>query len=66
MPLLDRGDRFLPLTITPVDAYVQSEGFVLGRDGTVVVSVYSSSAIGRLLPEDVAGLVSHVMTTRPA
>lgn len=39
--------------------YLQSTGFVLAPDGTVVVSVYSSGAIGRLVPEDVAGLVRY-------
>ena len=30
--------------------YLQSTGFVLGPDGRVIVSVYSSGAIGRLVP----------------
>ena len=37
--------------------YVQSPGFVLDPDGRTVVSVYSIGAIGRLVPEDVVGLV---------
>lgn len=41
-------------------AYLQSTGFVLAPDGAVIVSVYSSGAIGRLVPEDVAGLVRYV------
>lgn len=40
--------------------YLQSTGFVLDPDGTVVTAVYSSGAIGRLLPDDVAGLVSYL------
>ncbi|SCE65511.1 Peroxiredoxin [Micromonospora coriariae] len=40
--------------------YLQSTGFVLDRHGKVVVSVYSSGAIGRLVPEDVAGLVRYL------
>jgi peroxiredoxin len=40
--------------------YLQSTGFVLGPDGRVVVSVYSSGAIGRLVPEDVVGLVHYM------
>jgi peroxiredoxin len=40
--------------------YLQSTGFVLDPQGRVVVSVYSSGAIGRLVPEDVAGLVRYV------
>ena len=40
--------------------YLQSTGFVLDPAGKVVVSVYSSGAIGRLVPDDVAGLVRYV------
>ncbi len=40
--------------------YLQSTGFVLAPDGTVVTAVYSSGAIGRLLPEDVVGLVKYM------
>ena len=39
---------------------VQSTGFVLDPQGKVVVSVYSSGAIGRLVPDDVAGLVRYL------
>jgi len=46
--------------VNPDPVYVQSTGFVLDPEGKVVVSVYSSGAIGRLLPEDVTGLVSYV------
>lgn len=40
--------------------FLQSTGFVLDQAGKVVVSVYSSGAIGRLVPEDVIGLVRYV------
>jgi peroxiredoxin len=40
--------------------YLQSTGFVLDPDGKVVVSVYSSGAIGRLVPEDVVGLIRYL------
>jgi peroxiredoxin len=40
--------------------YLQSTGFVLNPVGQVVVSVYSSGAIGRLIPEDVLGLVRYL------
>jgi hypothetical protein len=36
---------------------LQSTGFLLDPAGRVIVSVYSSGAIGRLVPEDVLGLV---------
>lgn len=44
----------------PSPVYLQSTGFVLNPAGNVVVSVYSSGAIGRLVPEDVAGLVRYI------
>jgi peroxiredoxin len=40
--------------------YLQSTGFVLDPEGRVVVSVYSSGAIGRLVPEDVVGLIRYL------
>jgi peroxiredoxin len=46
--------------------YLQSTGFVLDPAGKVVVSVYSSGAIGRLMPEDVAGLVRYLRSQAAA
>ena len=46
--------------VNPDPLYLQSTGFVLDPEGKVVVSVYSSGAIGRLVPEDVAGLVRYL------
>lgn len=40
--------------------YLESTGFVLDPAGRVLVSVYSSAAIGRLVPDDVIGLVRYV------
>jgi peroxiredoxin len=40
--------------------YLQSTGFVLDPQGKVIVSVYSSGAIGRLVPEDVTGLARYL------
>jgi peroxiredoxin len=40
--------------------YLQSTGFVLDLAGRVIVSVYSSGAIGRLVPDDVIGLVKYL------
>ena len=51
--------------VNPDPVYLQATGFVLGPDGKVVVSVYSSGAIGRLVPEDVAGLVEYVRAHTP-
>ena len=39
--------------------YLQSTGFVLAPDGTVLTAVYSSAAIGRLVPEDVLGFIRY-------
>ena len=39
--------------------YLQSTGFVLAPDGTVLTALYSSGAIGRLMPDDVLGLVKY-------
>jgi peroxiredoxin len=45
--------------VNPDPVFLQSTGFVLDPAGKVVVSVYSSGAIGRLVPEDVIGLVRY-------
>ena len=52
--------------VNPDPVYLQSTGFVLDPDGRVVVSVYSSGAIGRLVPQDVIGLVGYVRGQAPA
>ena len=41
-------------------AYLQSTGFVLDKSGRILIAVYSSGAIGRLVPDDVAGFVTYV------
>jgi hypothetical protein len=46
--------------VNPEPVYLQTTGFVLDPAGKVVVSVYSSGAIGRLVPEDVIGLVRYL------
>jgi peroxiredoxin len=46
--------------VNPGPEYLQSTGFVLDPAGKVVVSVYSSGAIGRLVPDDVVGLVRYL------
>ena len=52
--------------VNPAPRYLQSTGFVLDPAGRVVVSVYSSGAIGRLLPQDVLGLVRYLRQHAPA
>ena len=46
--------------VNPDPVYLQSTGFVLDPAGKVIVSVYSSGAVGRLVPEDVLGLVRYL------
>ena len=46
--------------VNPDPLYLQSTGFVLDPGGNVVVSVYSSGAIGQLVPDDVIGLVRYL------
>lgn len=46
--------------VNPGPAFLQSTGFVLDPAGQVLVSVYSSGAIGRLVPDDVIGLIDYV------
>jgi peroxiredoxin len=52
--------------VNPNPVFLQSTGFVLDPDSQVVVSVYSSGAIGRLVPEDVIGLIRYLREQAPA
>ncbi|MGA8017142.1 MAG: peroxiredoxin family protein [Candidatus Dormiibacterota bacterium] len=45
--------------VDPAGGFLQSTGFLLDPSGKVIVSVYSSGAIGRLVPEDVVGLIRY-------
>ena len=46
--------------VNPDPVYLQSTGFLLDPAGRVAVSVYSSGAIGRLVPADVVGTVEYL------
>ncbi|GIH21645.1 redoxin domain-containing protein [Rugosimonospora africana] len=46
--------------VNPEPHYLQSTGFLLDPAGRVALSVYSSGAIGRLVPEDVLGMVRYL------
>jgi peroxiredoxin len=50
--------------VNPDPPFLQSTGFVLDPGGRVIVSVYSSGAIGRLVPQDVIGLVRYLRGTQ--
>jgi peroxiredoxin len=52
--------------VNPDPVFLQSTGFVLDPAGNVIVSVYSSGAIGRLVPDDVTGLVRYLRDHSPA
>jgi peroxiredoxin len=52
--------------VNPDPLFLQSADFVLDPDGRVVVSVYSSGAIGRLVPQDVIGLIRYLREHAPA
>ena len=52
--------------VNPDPVFLQSTGFVLGPAGNVVVSVYSSGAIGRRVPDDVMGLVRYLREHSPS
>lgn len=43
--------------------YLNSTGFVLAPDGTVLTAVHSTGAIGRLMPEDAAGFIRYVLSS---
>jgi peroxiredoxin len=49
--------------VNPDPVYLQSTGFVLDPNGRIVTDVYSSGAIGRLIAEDVLGLVRYLRET---
>ncbi len=50
--------------VNPEPTFLQSTGFVLDPNGHVLVSVYSSGAIGRLVPNDVIGMISYLREQR--
>ena len=40
--------------------YLQTTGFLLAPDGKILNAVYSSGPIGRLVAEDVIGMVNYL------
>lgn len=42
---------------------LQATGFVLNPEGRIVTAVYSTRAIGRLMPDDVLGFVRHLKSS---
>lgn len=47
------------------NGFLQSTGFILDPTGKVVISVYSSGAIGRLVPDDVVGMLRYLREHTP-
>jgi peroxiredoxin len=45
--------------------YLQTTGFLLDRDGKIFNAVYSSGPIGRLVAEDVIGVVNYLKSRAP-
>jgi peroxiredoxin len=43
------------------EGYLHATGFIVNPKGEVANAVYSSSAIGRLVPEDCLGLIKYLM-----
>ena len=57
------ADRIASITGAYTNAsprYLQTTGFLLGPDGRILNAVYSSGPIGRLVAEDVIGMVSYL------
>jgi peroxiredoxin len=57
------ADRVAMLTgayVNETPRYLQSTGFLLDPDGHVLNAVYSSGPIGRLVAEDVIGMVNYL------
>lgn len=57
------ADQIATLTgayVNQTPHYLQSTGFVLNPDGHVLNAVYSSGPIGRLVAEDVIGMVNYL------
>ncbi len=52
--------------VDPDGGFLQSTGFILDPTGHVVISVYSSGAIGRLVPEDAVGMLRYLRQHTPA
>jgi hypothetical protein len=46
--------------VNPDPVFLRSTGFIPDPAANVVVNLYSSGAIGRLVPEDAIGLVLYV------
>lgn len=42
---------------------LQATGFILDSDGRIVTAVYSTRAIGRLMPDDVLGFIRHLKSS---
>lgn len=44
--------------------YVNSTNFILDPNGAIVIAVYSSGAIGRIVPDDALGFIKYIQSVR--
>lgn len=52
--------------VDPDRGFLQSTGFIVDPTGKVVLSVYSSGAIGRLVADDVVGMLRYLRQHAPS
>jgi len=45
-------------------AYFQATGFILNPEGRILTAVYSTGAIGRLLPDDILGFIRYLKSSK--
>jgi peroxiredoxin len=56
----DRVSAITGAYVNDAPRYLQTTGFLLGPDGKIINAVYSSGPIGRLVADDVVGVVTYI------
>jgi peroxiredoxin len=46
------------------DKFLHATGFLVNREGTIIVASFSTGAIGRLTPQDCIALVTHLQANQ--
>lgn len=49
--------------VNPDPVFVQATGFILDPEGKVILSAYSSGAIGRITAEDAVGMIRYIKSS---